>query len=158
MNTKGFWRWAFHLFLGLIALSAVIGCVEKVIEEPEDLIDEVTMTDILYDLSVLNALQSTSPGTLSQWDLEIMDIIYARYGIDSTRFADSDAYYASLPIRYKNMYDSVQKRLESTSVTVEEIRKLRNEKAKEAQSNKARLDSIKKANGVPPPVTIKPAS
>ena len=149
MNRKGFRRLVFPLVFGVFALGCTMGCVQKVIEEPEGLIDQATMTDILYDLSVLNALQSTSPGTISQWDLEIMEIIYARYEIDSTRFADSDAYYASIPIQYKSMYDSVQKRLESNSATIEEIRKLRNEKAKEAKSEESRLDSIKKANGVP---------
>lgn len=141
-------------FLGL-SCCLLIACAEKVLEEPENLIEPNTMIDIMYDLSVLNAVQTTSPGTLAQWDKEIMQIIYARYEIDSTRLADSDAYYASLPIQYKGMYDSVQKRITLESEKLEEIRRLRNEKTMEEQKKKPRLDSIMKANGVPQSVREK---
>ena len=143
----------FVLFLGCCG-----SCAEKVIEEPKGLIDPNTMTDILYDLAIVNALQASSPGTLSQWDLEIMEIIYARYDIDSTRFADSDAYYASLPVQYKSMYDSVQKRIDTLSSLIEEKRKQKNQKTLEEQKKKPRLDSIKKARERSAPKGISPTS
>lgn len=141
-RAKGAWT-------GILLLFLLIACAEQVVEEPEGLIESNTMIDILYDISVLNAIQSTSPGTLGAWDKELMEIIYIRYEIDSTRLAESDAYYASIPIQYKAMYDSVQKRIESKTASVEEVRKMINEKAKQGQADKKKLDSIKKANGVP---------
>lgn len=109
--------------ISILAILLLSGCGDSAVEKPENLIDEDTMVDIFYDLSLLDAIKSHNPGKLQQAKDPNL-YIYKKYRIDSLQFAQSNRYYASDIKTYKKMYQRVGRRLE------------RNKKALEAKTGK----------------------
>ena len=125
-------------FFFMIVLCALISCGEKVMEKPDNLISKEKMTDILYDVSILNAAKNTNAAILEKKSIETMDYIYRKYGIDSVQFVKSDIYYASLPTEYESIYTDVEARLEEEKKRIEEA------KSKETDSEEqANIELVK---------------
>lgn len=105
------------IVIGVVFLA--MACGEKLIDPPEDLIPKSQMTDILYDISLMDAIESNYPSALERNDIMVMELIFEKYGIDSTRFAQSDLYYASQPDQYEEIYQALHDRLnkERDSIT-----------------------------------------
>lgn len=81
-------------------------------EEPENLISENKMVDILYDIALINAIDNSYPQVLKNHDIKVMNFVYNKYGIDSVQFVESDRYYASVPTLYEGIYKAVEDRME----------------------------------------------
>lgn len=96
------------LLLGVLVL--LIGCNNAAVEKPDKLIDEETMGNILYDLSILEAIKTKNPGMTGS---STSEYIYKKYKIDSVQFAQNNRYYASEIAKYKAIYDKVNARLEA---------------------------------------------
>jgi hypothetical protein len=105
------------LFCCLLALS----CGKKLMEEPENLIPREKMSEILYDMAVLDAIDNSYPQVLIENDLKVMDFLYVKYGIDSLQFAQSDLYYASVPAEYQKIYEAVEQRLTQKRDSISEL-------------------------------------
>ncbi|WP_080317997.1 DUF4296 domain-containing protein [Croceivirga radicis] len=129
-----------YLVVLLVVAFTVLGCKEEVIEEPENLIPENKMTELLYDLAVLNGAKATNPGILKDNDIETMPYLFNKYKIDSLQFVQSDVYYASKPLIYQRMYKEVLSRLETKADKMEEDRKRKADSIKEA--NKKVKDTL----------------
>jgi len=139
----------------LLSLMFLSSCAEKVIEPPENLITKDKMTNILYDLALLNSANSTNPNALKNNSVEIMPYIFEKYNIDSIQFSQSDIYYASIPLEYEVMYKTIQSRLENEVKLIDEARQEKTTKARE-KADQVR-DSLKKAsmNSKPPVLSKK---
>ena len=87
--------------LGLALFLA--SCNHNAVEKPDDLIEEDVMTDILYDLSIMEAIKSQSPYAPQNQSMNPKDYIYKKYKIDSLQFATSNRYYISQIEEFKNM-------------------------------------------------------
>ena len=87
-------------------------CNHNAVEKPENLIEEEVMTNILYDLSILEAMKSQNPYAPQNQSMNPKDYIFKKYKIDSLQFATSNRYYVSRIEAYKKMYDQVNERLE----------------------------------------------
>jgi Skp family chaperone for outer membrane proteins len=124
----------------LLGLIVLVSCAEKVVEEPENLIPHDQMIEILYDLSILNAAKSGAKRQFDDAHIDVMGFIYTKYNIDSTQFAESDLYYASLPTEYQKIYQNVEAMLERKKDTLEAISKRLNDSIREA--NLERRDSL----------------
>ncbi len=118
-----------YILLGLLLFA----CAEEVVEKPKDLIPPEKMVDILYDLAILNAAQSTNPGTLESRGVEVMEYLYAKHDVDSLRFAQSDVYYASKPLQYQALYTVVNRRLKQEKEQMELERKRKTDSVRQAQ-------------------------
>ena len=94
-------------------------------EQPENLIPKEKMVEILRDLAILNAARTTNVAILTKNDVEPMPYLYAKYGIDSTQFSDSDRYYASQPKEYEDIYAEVEARLETEKEEIEENKRVK---------------------------------
>jgi len=130
----------------------VLSCKEKLIKPPEDLIPQSEMTDILYDLALIKGIESTNTTLMDKYHVETMPYLYEKYGIDSLRFVKSDAYYASTPAVYQNMYNTILSRLEDKSDVIDEQRQQRKDSVR-SRSERVR-DSLKqkiKPTGSPSP-------
>ncbi len=103
----------------ILVLMMILGCNEKTIEKPENLISKDQMAEILYDLAVINAAKKTNPWRLSDRSIELMPFIYQKHGIDSVQFVQSDIYYASIPEEYETIYQVVEARLEREKAVYE---------------------------------------
>jgi hypothetical protein len=98
------------LLFGLIFLAT--GCGNSAVQKPDNLIDEDKMVEIIYDLSLLEAIKSQKPVVLETNQINPNTYIYKKYEIDSIQFAKSNAYYASDIKAYKEIYEKVSKRLD----------------------------------------------
>lgn len=115
-------------------------CNEKVVEEPENLIPKEKMVIILHDLALLNATKSSYKAVLDLNEIKIMDFLYQQHGIDSVQFAQSDLYYASMPLEYQSIYEKVGALLEKKAADLEQTAQKRSDSTRKAQERKR--DSI----------------
>ena len=120
----------------LAILTLLISCKDEVVEKPERLIDKDVMVDIMYDLSVLDAIKYQNPTSLDTFKINPRDYIYKKYKIDSLQFAKSNVYYAADYEDYKLMFEEITKRLDVTKKNVESLIKVENKKKKPAPTNK----------------------
>ncbi|WP_333599256.1 DUF4296 domain-containing protein [Flavobacterium sp.] len=92
-------------------LFLLVGCNNSTIEKPKNLIEKDKMIDILYDLSLLEAIKSQNiAGGISV--KKSNEYLYKKYKIDSTQLAESNKYYASDIEEYKKMFEEVKSRLD----------------------------------------------
>ena len=92
-------------FLGVIAL--LVSCKQEVIDKPEQLIERDVMVDIMYDLSILEAMKYQNPTTLDTFKINPREYILKKYKIDSLQFAKNNVYYAADYKGYKTKIDSL---------------------------------------------------
>ncbi|SDG88997.1 DUF4296 domain-containing protein [Winogradskyella thalassocola] len=118
-------------------------------KKPDNLISKAQMTDLLYDLYLVNAAKGVNRSTLEKNDLDPEVYILKKYKVDSTRFAESNTYYAFDTETYKEIVDNVKARLESEKKRFEDIKK------KETDSIKKRRDSISEKRKTPKQSTEK---
>ncbi|MBC8883853.1 DUF4296 domain-containing protein [Flavobacterium piscinae] len=69
------------------------------------------MIDIIYDISILEAINSVNPGKLDEYQIDSRQYIFKKYKIDSIQFAENSAYYASDLKKFKKMYEKVENRI-----------------------------------------------
>jgi hypothetical protein len=96
------------LFMGL--LFVFVGC-NTAVEKPKKLIERDKMIDILYDISLMEAVksQNINGGISSQ---KANEFLFKKYQIDSLQWEENNKYYASDIEEYKKMYQEVKIRIE----------------------------------------------
>ncbi len=104
------------ILLGLTVLF--FGCNDNSVEKPKNLIGKDKMVDILYDISLLEAIKSQNINGGITAKME-NDYIYKKYKIDSIQFAKSNKYYASDLEEYKKMFEKVKEKLSAENLKVE---------------------------------------
>ncbi|TDE46930.1 DUF4296 domain-containing protein [Flavobacterium rhamnosiphilum] len=136
----------------IIALLTIVilfvSCKEEVVNKPERLIEKDVMVDIMYDLSILEAIRNQNPASLDTFKINSRDYIFKKYKIDSAQFAKSNVYYASDYNEYKSMFEQISKRLEANTKSVDSLVKLQKKKKnpiikKRAKQTKIGRDTIK---------------
>lgn len=128
-----------HFFYILIFFS-LMGCnsVDRP-KKPKDLIPKDKMSEIIYDLYILNAAKGVNKKVLELNGIMPSDYVYKKYGIDSLQFAQSNTYYAYDTEVYAALVENVKANLEREKELYE---KLTNEEQKVK-------DSIRKADKKP---------
>ena len=131
-------------------IALLISCNKDLVEKPNNLIDKKKMGDILYDMSILEAIKYQSPDTLKAYGINPKTYVYKKYKIDSLQFAKSISYYAADYREYKGMYDVLNNRLKKEKTAVDLI--IKKKAKKEAALKKAKAkkvqDSIKKVKKI----------
>lgn len=117
-----------------LLFAILISCQKPAVSKPDNLIDEEVMVDIMYDVSVLEAMKSQKAFVLEANSINPNTYIYKKYKIDSLQFANSDKFYASDIKKYKEIFDKVNKRMEEK---MERLKKATN-------SNRAPDDNLTK--------------
>ena len=95
-----------------LLFAILISCQKPAVPKPDNLIDEDAMVDIMYDISILEAIKSQKSAVLEANEINANTYIYKKYKIDSLQFANSDKFYASDIKKYKEIFDKVNKRME----------------------------------------------
>ncbi|CAN1557555.1 Domain of unknown function DUF4296 [Flavobacteriaceae bacterium] len=117
------------------------------VKKPDNLINKNKMGDILYDMSLLEALKYQNPNSLYENGINPKTYVYEKYKIDSLQFVESNAYYAADYREYKKMFDALNDRLNKEKASVDLI--IKKEQKKEIALKKIKVkkvqDSIKKA-------------
>jgi len=119
-------------------------------EKPENLIPKEKMVLILNDLAIVNAAKVTNAQILRKHDVEPTAYIFAKYGIDSIQFVESDRYYASIPEEHEEIYTVVEAKLEADKERIAAAKKLKDSlKALETKATRKGLepkDSLPKSD------------
>ncbi len=100
-----------NFFLFFIGFCFLVSCEQKAIEKPDNLIEKEKMDDIIYDLTLLQAMRGGYQATLDSNKVDVANYIYKKYKIDSLQFANSNRYYASDVAAYNRMFNRVNERL-----------------------------------------------
>lgn len=106
-------RFAF-LFLFLLGLSACQK-VERA-PKPKNLIPADQMVEILVDLAKIDAARSVNRNQFEERGGDQMkELLFEKYGIDSTRFVQSSYYYSENFRINDTIYSRVKRRLQQES-------------------------------------------
>jgi hypothetical protein len=133
------------VLLGFLFLF--FSCQEKLIKEPENLIPKDKMAAIYYDLALVTSAKNTNKQVLVTQGIETMNYIYLKHNIDSLQFVESDVYYASNPLVYKEIYQKAETRLKA------EVKEL-----DDAKKEQRKLDSISRIKEITKPMDSLPTN
>jgi Skp family chaperone for outer membrane proteins len=106
---------AVFMFLFVTCLS----CKDEVVKKPKHLVEKDIMMNIMYDLSLFEAMKYQSASTLDSAKITATQYIYQKYQVDSLLFAQSNKYYAADFKEYKKMYDKIASRVEKKKTDIE---------------------------------------
>lgn len=107
------------IFVSLLLFS----CGEQAAEKPKNLLPEDKMVDMLYDITMLQAINSFKPQVLDSNKVEAKNYIYKKYKTDSLTFTQSHSYYASDLETYEKMQEKVNERIEKDKVKAGIVKK-----------------------------------
>lgn len=124
----------------LILFCLLLACAEKVIKKPANLIPMAKMEHILYDIAIITAAKNINAELLRKNNVGTMEYVYAKYGVDSIQFAESDIYYASIPSNYEAIYTKILDSIKVGEKIAGDLQKEHNDSITEA---------VKKANKPP---------
>ncbi len=133
--------------LGFILIFS--GCKDEAVKKPDRLIEKEVMKNIIYDLSLLDAIKFSDPSSLEKYKVSPKEYIYKKYKIDSLQFAHSNQYYAINYEEYKDMFDQVAKRIDGKKVVVDSLLKIQKKQDSIKEAKKRKLDSISKLTKKP---------
>lgn len=80
--------------------------------KPENLISKDKMSDVIYDVFVLNAAKGINKTILENHGIMPQEYVYKKHKIDSLQFAKSNDYYAYDTKIYESIIDKVKQKLE----------------------------------------------
>jgi hypothetical protein len=125
----------------ILVLFFSVSCKKELVKEPAKLIEKEKMIDIIYDLTLLEAIKYQQPLSLDSVESNPTKFVFKKYKVDSLQFAQSNIYYAADYDNYKEMFDEINARLDKEKKSTEI--KLKAEEKKAAKAKK--LADAKKA-------------
>lgn len=130
------------IILFLAIAITFVSCKEEVIPKPDRLIVQDVMVDIMYDLTILEAIKNQNPASLDTFKINSRAYIFKKYKIDSIQYAKSNIYYASDYNEYMSMFEQISKRLEVKTQSVDSlIKKQKKKKSVKKVRQKSSIDS-----------------
>jgi hypothetical protein len=135
----------------IIVLIILSGCKKELVKEPKRLIEKEKMVNIMYDLSLLEAMKVENPALMDSFKSNSNQYIYKKYKIDSVQFAQSNIYYAADYKEYEKMYNQVKVRIDKNKSEVTFLirdkakKEMLKAKTKKKLKERKVADSIKKA-------------
>ncbi|KIO52208.1 DUF4296 domain-containing protein [Flavobacterium hibernum] len=113
----------------VLVLFLSVSCKKELVKQPAKLIEKEKMIDIMYDLSLLEAMKYQNPASIDSSETNATKFILKKYKVDSLQFAQSNMYYAADYDNYKDMFDQIGKRLAVEQRAVDSIVKIEEKKA-----------------------------
>ncbi len=114
---------------------------QKEVAKPQPLVSEAQMEDIIYDLTILEALKNNNPYFFEEKNIDPHTYVYKKYKIDSLQFVQNNRYYASNVKEYAKLYERVLLRIEQNK---RENHSLLKKEAQQLAKPKL-IDSIRKS-------------
>ena len=91
------------------------------VEKPENLIDQKTMENILYDVAVMDAMSTFSKLNPDFEEILGAPYLYKKYKIDSLQLVQSEEYYTKNPRIYHRIYSRVLIRMEKDKDSINDV-------------------------------------
>lgn len=126
----------------LVLFIVLSSCKEEVVKKPERLIEKGVMVDIMYDLSLLEAIKYQNPISMEPYKVNPAEFIYKKYKVDSAQFAQNNVYYASNYVEYKAMSDQIIKRIDKEKAVADSLVMLEKKKQEKVKKAKPAKDSL----------------
>lgn len=123
----------------ILVLFLSVSCKKELVKQPKGLIERGKMIDIMYDLSLLEAIKYQNPLSLDSSDTSQKRFVWQKYKVDSLQFAQSNIYYAADYDDYKDMFDEIAKRLEKNQRAADSLAKIDEKKAAKEKKNKEKI-------------------
>lgn len=82
-------------------------------EKPKKLLEKSVMENIMYDISLLQAIRSFAPQKLTDNNIDAHTYIFKKYKIDSLTLAQNQLYYAQDLKTYGKMQKNVAERIKT---------------------------------------------
>jgi hypothetical protein len=124
-----------------------------IMKKPNDLIPKNQMVDLLTDMLIAAGAENIKNADLER-NVNYFPLVFEKYGIDSTRFRESNYYYTSQIDDYEKILKEVDERLKALkekldneiklqdSLKNDSLKKLR-ENFKKAPKRPSKIDSLK---------------
>jgi len=132
-------------FLYSFVLIFFVGCngIDKP-KKPDNLITKEKMSNIMYDLYILNAAKGVNKKVLELNGIMPLEYVYKKYDIDSLQFAESNTYYAYDTKTYTAIVEKVRADLQKDKDMYDKLNK-DEQKVQDsiAEANKKVKDSLK---------------
>jgi len=142
-----------NFVLIVLVLFLSVSCKKELVKEPKRLIEKEKMIDIMYDLSILEAIKYQNPLSVDSIDTNQKKFVLQKYKVDSLQFAQSNIYYAADYDTYKDMFDEIARRLERNQKEADSLVKIEEKKAAKANKKNKVSQPAPKADGtIVPPV------
>lgn len=135
------------IFVLVSMVLLMVSCKEEVVAKPEKLIDKKIMTNILYDMALLEAIKYQYPYIVDSNQVNTPKYIYKKYKIDSLQFAQNNMYYASHFSAYQDMFTEVQNRIKAQDSIVN--KRIVADRKKDSISKKKKNKKQEKVEAVP---------
>ena len=103
----------------ILILIFIISCTSNTIyKKPDSLIPKDQMVDLMVDMQLALAAK-TVKNKDGKRKIEYMHLVYEKYGIDSTRFSESNYYYTTNIDDYNKILKKVKNRLDKMKKSYE---------------------------------------
>ncbi len=133
----------------LIVLVGMVSCKEEAVPKPDNLLSKEQMANILYDVTLINAMKGVDKKKLEESFLHFDAYIYKKHNIDSAQFASSNNYYSANPLKYGKIYELVSAKLQKERTVVEA--EMKKEQKRRDSVQKAKKEALKKKDTLPKP-------
>lgn len=105
----------------IILFIFLLGCQDKVTyPKPEGLLSKAEMIDLLYDMHLAVGTSNVQNVHLEK-SRNYMSLVYEKYNIDSTRFAESNLYYTAHIQEYEEIFEEVERRIGNLQKIMEPV-------------------------------------
>ena len=124
----------------------LFSCGSDTVKKPERLLSEDEMSNVLYDITMLQALRSSQPQVLYNNDIKPKEYIYKKYKIDSLTFAQNNAWYTADMEKYEKIQKKVTDRIKKERDMFSQKNDTTQKKDKHwVSDSRAKRDSLKQA-------------
>jgi hypothetical protein len=104
------------IFALLFSAFLIFGCESNIQKKPKKLLEKEQMVNVIYDLSLLEALRTQNLGRISY--PTPTEFVKKKYKIDSLSLVENTKYYASDIKEYKKMYAEAKKKLDDQTLKI----------------------------------------
>ena len=120
-------------------------------KKPDNLISKDHMSELLYDMHVINAAKGVNRNLLETHGIIPETFVLTKHNIDSSQFVESNTYYSYYTDDYEAIVAKVKTRLQSEKDGFEALRKAEEEELKRKKDSikerkKSLKDSVNKNN------------
>ncbi|WP_337967558.1 DUF4296 domain-containing protein [uncultured Flavobacterium sp.] len=130
-----------NCILIVLVLFLSVSCKKELVKQPAKLIERGKMIDIMYDLSLLEAIKYQNPMSVDSNETNPTKFILQKYKVDSLQFAQNNMYYAADYERYKDMFDEISKRLAKNQRATDSLVKIDEKKEAKAKKEEVKKDT-----------------
>ena len=104
-------------------ITLVFSCQDPaLIEKPENLLDELTMENIIYEAIMMDVMSTFKPKNKKFIDIIGSPYLFLKYNIDSLQLAKSHEYYTKNPKIMSKIYNKVLRKMERSKDSIDNIK------------------------------------